>query len=93
MKARADAVSDISIFKKILEQPDMPMPDYVRPRWVWLVSYKTTSGRFAYQIGGKGPLSKLRTYSLADARVAAESFGLPVKEYGPPAAFGRRSGK
>jgi hypothetical protein len=27
---------------------------------------------------------------LADARAAAESFGLPVKEYGPPEAFGRK---
>jgi hypothetical protein len=83
-------MTDISAFKQIIEQPDAPLPDYVPPRWTWLVGYKTQSGRFAYQIGVKSPLSKLRTYSLADARDAAESFGLPVKEYGPPEAFGRK---
>ena len=83
-------MSDISAFTKILEQPNASMPSYAPPRWVWLVSYKTQSGRFAYHIGAKGPLSKLRTYSLADARAAAESFGLSVKEYGPPEAFGRK---
>jgi hypothetical protein len=82
-------MTDISSFEKILQQPYAPIPVYVRKvRWTWIVGYKTTSGRFAYYLSG--PLSKLRTYRLADARAAAESLGLPVKEYGPPEAFGRK---
>jgi hypothetical protein len=59
------------------------------PRWTWIVARKNSAGRFVYQVGAKGPLSKLRTYSLADAREAAASFGA-VKEHGPPEAFGRK---
>jgi hypothetical protein len=82
-------MSDITLFRKILQQPYAPIPVYVREvRWTWIVGYKTTSGRFAYYLSG--PLSKLRTYSLAAAHAGAESLGLPVKEYGPPEAFGRK---
>ena len=86
-------MSDISAFKKILAQPYAPLPAYVQPRFVWICASRSEgqTGQFYYRVGGsKHPLSKLFTCSLADARAAAESFGLPVKEYGPPEAFGRK---
>jgi hypothetical protein len=87
-------MSDISAFKKILEQPyDARAPRYVLPRVTWLAAYKSTAfpDRFFYRIGSKSsPLSKLLTYSLTDARAVAKSFGLPVHEVGPPEAFGRK---
>jgi hypothetical protein len=82
---------DISLFRKILQQPDAPLPAYVQPRFVWICASRSQgqTGQFYYRVGGgKHPLSKLFTCSLADA--AAEWFGLPVKEYGPPEAFGRK---
>jgi hypothetical protein len=86
-------MSDISLFKKILQQPHAPPPHHqTTPRWIWLVAHKNRAGRFVYQVGVKSPLSKLRTYSLADARAVAESMG-HVKEYGPPEAFGRKTCK
>jgi hypothetical protein len=84
-------MSDISLFWKIIEQPDAPLPDYVHPRFIWIRACKTESGRFCYRVGsGKHPISRLYTYSLVDARDAAKSFGLPVKEAGPAEAFGRK---
>src|SRR5260370_13791712 len=84
-------MTDISTFNKILAQPHAPLPDYVQPRFVWICASRCQgqTGQFYYRVGsGQHPLSKLFTCSLADARDAAESFGLPVKEYGPPEAFG-----
>src|SRR5258708_3392669 len=86
-------MSDISAFRKILAQPYAALPDYLHPRFVWICASRSQgqTGQFYYRVGsGKHPLSKLFTCSLADARAAAESFGLPVKEYGPPEAFGRK---
>jgi hypothetical protein len=82
-------MTDISVFKKILEQPDAPLPVYVQPRFIWISARKTETGRFCYRVGS-GPLSKLPTYSLVDARAVAETYRVPVKEYGPPEAFGRK---
>ena len=84
-------MSDISIFRKILEQPDAPLHVYVQPRWIWISANNSESqtGQFYYRVSN-GPISKLFTCNLADARAAAELFGLPVKEYGPPEAFGRK---
>jgi hypothetical protein len=56
--------------------------------WLTAIPHKTRTSRFLYVIGAKHwPLSKLFTFSLADARAAAESFGVPVKEHGPLEAF------
>jgi hypothetical protein len=87
-------MTDISVFKKILEQPhDAPSPRYVPPRVIWLAAYKSTAfpDRFFYRVGSKNsPLSKLLTYSLEGGRAVAKSFGLPVQELGPPEAFNRK---
>jgi hypothetical protein len=84
-------MTDISTFKKILERPYAPLPVYVQPRWIWIRANNSESqtGQFYYRVSN-GPISKLFTCSLADARAAAASWGVPVKEYGPPEAFGRK---
>ena len=83
-------MTDISVFKKMLQQPDAPMPGHVQPRFVWLHADEPRPGKFYYRVWLKGwPLSKLYTHNLADARAAAEWFGVPVKEHGPPEAFGQ----
>jgi hypothetical protein len=92
-------LSDISLFKKILERPDMPMSGYAPPpKIIWLAAHEREPGLYVYHIGCKGwAVSKLSTFNLADARAAADQLGKiyqrPVKEYGPPAAFGRRGGR
>jgi hypothetical protein len=83
-------MSDIIAFPK----PKHPAPSccYTTADFVWLSAYEIQGrpGRFAYRVGFKHwPLSKLFTFSLPDARAAAESFGVQIKEVGPPEAFGR----
>jgi hypothetical protein len=92
-------MTDISIFKKILEQPDAAAPDpAMPPKVMWLAAYEREPGLYVYRIGSKGwAISNLFTFSLTDARAAANQLGKiycrPVKECGPPAAFGRKAGK
>jgi hypothetical protein len=91
-------MSDISIFKKILEQPDAAGPGHVvPPKVIWLAAHEREPGLYVYHLGCKGwAVSKLFTFDLADARAAADQLAKiycrPVKEYGPPAAFGRKAG-
>jgi hypothetical protein len=92
-------VTDISLFRKILAQPDATAPDPpMPPKIMWLAAYEREPGLYVYRIGSKGwALSKLFTFSLADARAAADELGKiycrPVKECGPPEAFGRKSAR
>jgi hypothetical protein len=84
-------MTDISVFKKMLQQPDAPAPGHIQPRFVWLHADEPKPGKFYYRVWLKGwPLSELYTHNLAAARAAAEWFGVPVKEHGPSEAFGRK---
>jgi hypothetical protein len=79
-------MTDISVFKKMLLQP----PYWTKKDYVWLAASEVKPGRFAYHVGFKSwPISKLFTFNLAEARAAAASFGVPVREIGPPEAFGQ----
>ena len=88
-------MSDISVFKKILEQSDAAGPAHVAtPKVLWLAACEREPGLYVYHIGCKGwAVSKLFTFNLADARAAADQLGKiycrPVKEYGPPEAAWR----
>ncbi len=90
-------MSDISVFKKLLEQPDTVVPAHVvMPKVLWLAAYEREPGLYAYRIGCKGwALAKLFTFNLADARAAAAELSKiycrPIKECGPPEAFGRKA--
>jgi hypothetical protein len=92
-------MSDISIFKKILEQPDADGPArVVMPKVLWLAAYERDPGLYVYRIGCKGwALANLFTFNLGDARAAAAELAKvycrPVKECGPPEAFGRKASK
>jgi hypothetical protein len=81
-------MTDISVFKKMLDQK----PYSTAKGYVYLAArLEIRTGRFAYSVGFKSwPISKLFTFSLADARAAAASFGVPVIEVGPPEAFVRK---
>jgi hypothetical protein len=86
-------LSDLSIFRKILEQAGgKPAP--TAPKIIWISATTRGTGLYVYHIGIKGwPLARLLTFSLADAREAAGQLGAItgriVKEAGPPEAFGR----
>jgi len=89
-------MSDISIFSRMLEQAAAsaaPVP--ARPKVIWLSAYERQPGLYVYHVGNKGwAIAGLFTFNLEDARAAAKHLGQicgrPVREYGPPAAFGRQ---
>ncbi|MFZ0766602.1 MAG: hypothetical protein WA832_03520 [Bradyrhizobium sp.] len=83
-------MTDISVFKKLLEPPSFtPLP---RSR-VWLCAYrsKILPSRFQYHlwIGKYSPLYEFSTLNVEHARAAAKFLGETVIEHGPPEAFGR----
>src|ERR1700736_5961247 len=86
-------MSDISIFRKILEQAG-GMAASPAPKVIWISAPTRGAGLYVYHVGVKGwPLARLFTFNLADAREAAGQLGAitgrVIKEAGPPEAFGR----
>jgi hypothetical protein len=86
-------MSDISVFKKLLEpEPPRFIPLPQLPK-IWLCAYKSKKWPASYYyclwIGGKTPLSSLFTFNLEHARAAAAQLGETIIEHGPPKAFGR----
>jgi hypothetical protein len=86
-------LSDLSIFRKILEQAGGKAAPSA-PKIIWISATTRGAGLYVYHVGIKGwPLARLFTFNLADAREAAGQLsaitGRVVKEAGPPEAFGR----
>ena len=87
-------MTDVSLFKKLLEPERPRFTPLPRLKRVWLCAYrsKILPGRFQYHLWtGRAlpPLYQFFTFNLEHARAAAESLGATVFEHGPPEAFGR----
>jgi hypothetical protein len=83
-------MTDISVFKQILERPDTLATGKV----IWIVGQQDGPGRYIYRIGCRGwPIAELSTFNLDVAREAAAQLagftGRVVKEAGLLEAFGR----
>jgi hypothetical protein len=79
----------IEPFRVILSDPQRPLPQTASARFVFIRAELHRSGRFCYRLN-HGAFARLATYSLDDVRAAAAHWALPVKEVGPPEAFGRK---
>jgi hypothetical protein len=90
-------MSDISVFKKILEQPNATSASHAAPKILWLCAYERQPGLYSYHVGNRGwAIRKLGCFDLEGARAAANQlagiYQRVVKESGPPEAFGRKVG-
>lgn len=86
-------MTDISVFKQILERPDtIAWPPTAKV--IWIVGSRDGPARYLYRIGCRGwPIAELCTFNLDCAREAAAQLarftGRVVKEAGILEAFGR----
>ena len=85
-------MTDISVFKKMLEPERASLIPLPRRKRVWLCAYKAKflPDRFQYHLW-LGPdmraLYEFSTFNLYHARTVAEMFGKTVFEQGPPEAW------